>query len=77
MKASSSTNIYMECLGVRSISPPAYGAVPGLLPHTDRVVLGLQVGAGLRSAACPVVEGGDSAGGACEELQASSGGQQG
>ena len=71
-----STNIYMECLGVRSVSPPAYGAVPGLLPHTDRVVLGLQVGAGLRSAACSVVEGGDSARGASEELHAPSGGQQ-
>ena len=48
----------MEGPGVGRVRPPADGAVAGLLPHTDGVVLGLEVGAGLGVTPRPVVEGG-------------------
>ena len=41
-----------------------------------RVLVSLEVGAGMRGTARPVVEGGDGAGRACEVLETPGGGEQ-
>ena len=65
----------MEGPGVGSVGPPADGAVAGLLPHTDGVVLGLEVSAGLGRTPRPVVEGGHRPRGPSQVLQAPRGRQ--